>query len=180
MNRKKGLFAVVAALAISSVMAAMAYTDGYVHNTKYFKVGDTNNALMAVIPHADAVGYKDITARDVNGQVVFRIGAGVGGTMFGLQPGSRYTWNELINLKNNSNDNTKVEFAVGGRLSDYLTITDNNTKTVVFANGNATPFVLNSNTEHSYKFEVIIPHDEALSKNVDDDYIQLNISAVSK
>jgi hypothetical protein len=184
MRRKKGLFAVVAALAVSTMMAAMAYSNGYVHNTSYVKISSSNQSLLAVIPKdATTVGYKDATAHlDKFGAVQFDFGKNGDGAFAGMQAGSRYTWENLVDLQNNSSDNVKVRITIdtNSPLGKYLTIYDTTNKAEVYSAGKgpATDFIIEHGAIHNLKFEFILPHNAVVNDKAAEGSIVLNVSAV--
>lgn len=139
MNRKKGLFAVVAALAISSVMAAMAYTHAEVTNPATMQVTNSAKAYLRVYPsfHTNnpEVGYKDVNVfEDKDGifKFDFTKGAhGVGAT--GFQPGSKYEFDQLFCVFNESKDS--IQYWVTTDIP-YITIKAGDT--VLVDNGKTT------------------------------------------
>ena len=124
MKRKKGLFAVVAALALSTVMATMAFSSGYVWNGQSLGVSATNNALVALTA-GTGLGNDDMTASYENGgnTLRFDFGKGKDGVMFGLQPGSGYTWDNLFEVKNNSSEAIDIRLSTDTQLADHVTFT---------------------------------------------------------
>jgi hypothetical protein len=106
---KRGLFVVVVLLAVSSLVAAMAYTSTEVTNSTRVEVASTGDALLSLEPY-EGVGGEDGTARigDAGMTLTFKFGMGTDGDWFGLQPKSRYEWNPLFKVTNNSED--KIQF----------------------------------------------------------------------
>jgi hypothetical protein len=131
MNRKKGLFAVVAALAISSVMAAMAYNSATVTNNTELKIVNTNKALLTLEANTpwswqSTVGAKDNTVVVKDGELFVQFGKGVdrdGSTprFYGLQPNSQYVWNPLFTLRNKSAETITVTVSATGTYAQYMT-----------------------------------------------------------
>lgn len=176
---KKGLLVVVALLALASLMAVMAYTDGYVHNTGYLKVSASDEALLAVIPaDTSKAGYKDITAQ-INGfnKVQFNFGQGIGGKFFGLQPSSRYSWDRLITVQNNSEDDLELQFGVHEPLANYLTITNKTTNKVVYKKGETPWFGISSNEGIDFRFDIEIPQGAPLVGTIENNIV-INTRAV--
>ncbi len=121
--KRKGLAAAVAALAVSSMMAAMAFNGGYIHNEQAFTVSATNNSLVA-LSSPEMVGNKDLTASLTdNGRMRFDFGKGIDGKMFGLQPGSNYVWNDLFDVTNNSKEDVQIRLTTDGNVGKYVTFT---------------------------------------------------------
>ena len=114
--RKVGILIIVALLAVSGIMAAMAYTEATVWNQADMTIINTDKALVGLYPWADRVGTKDKTVYidENDGRLYFNFAAGYGdqagqGTK-GFQPGSVYKWGQLFRVYNRSNDN--VEFTI--------------------------------------------------------------------
>lgn len=115
--KKKGLLLVVALLALSGLMAAMAYSQATITNAASLTVANTNEALLALKP-LGGVGNLDETARLVDGDLVFSFGRGMGpfaraGKEYGLQRDSVYQWGGNANtgmfeIWNNSRDHIHV------------------------------------------------------------------------
>ncbi len=104
--RKVGIIVIVALLAISGIMAVMAYTSAMVSSPTGLVIVNTDEALLALIPN-EGVGYLDETA-SVNGRLVLNFAAGLDGDDFGFQPNASYTFSDLFFVKNNSNDYIKM------------------------------------------------------------------------
>lgn len=106
MRRKKGLLAVVIALAVSSAMAAMAYTYATVSTPGEIKISTTDKALLAFSVNS-GIGTNDNTAYvdPTDSLLKFRPGwSQQTGTWAGLQRGSSYQYNNIIKVTNNSKD----------------------------------------------------------------------------
>lgn len=99
---------------MASVMAAMAYNTAYVQNPTSLDIVSSDKALLALIP-GEGVGNKDATTTiDSYGRMRVDFGKGIGGNIFGLQPGSGYTWNKLFSIKNNSEEDLTYRITMGG------------------------------------------------------------------
>ncbi|MGI6604959.1 MAG: hypothetical protein ACOX2S_08005 [bacterium] len=107
---KKGVLVVVALLAIASVMAAMAYTSAQVRNDMNLKLVDTTEALLALTAgNHEAAYYKGYGADNYTQVLAIDLSRGLNGEEFGVQPFSTYIWNELFNVKNNSENAVMVK-----------------------------------------------------------------------
>lgn len=123
MKRKKGLFAVVAALAASSVMAVMAYTNATVTNASTLSVVNTKSALLSLQPGNNTLpGLKDSTCSIDGENLVFNFNKGLSGKEYGLQKNSTYQWfNDVENkyyglfkVTNNTNNDLWVTVKATG------------------------------------------------------------------
>lgn len=119
---KKGLFMVIALLAVSCLMAAGAYTSAMVSNAATLTVTSTSDSLVALtakhvtVPNLPGeTGFKDTTAEIQNNVLSFNFNRGTYNADtqsfdWGLQPNSTYAWwdfhNEygLFQVTNNSED----------------------------------------------------------------------------
>ena len=98
---KKGLLLVVALLALSGLMAAMAYSDAMVSNQVSAALVETDVAFLAVVKNP----LFDDFATIKNGQMVIDFTkAGVSG----FQPNSNYNFNDLFYVKNNLDKTVKM------------------------------------------------------------------------
>ncbi|MGB9825779.1 MAG: hypothetical protein ACPLRU_03810 [Desulfofundulus sp.] len=137
---KRGVLVVVALLALASVMAAMAYTSATVTHPASMSIVNSAKAYLRVYPsfhqNSPEVGYKDVNVFvDEDGRFKFDFtkGAhGVGAT--GFQPGSRYEFNDLFCIYNESKDT--VEYWLENVGMKYITIKAGNT--ILINNGEAT------------------------------------------
>jgi hypothetical protein len=102
--RKVGILVIIGLLAITGVMAAMAYTSATVTNEADLTVIRTNSALLR-LERTGGVGNKDEAAYYQDGMLKFDFSKGKDGKTFGVQPGSVYEWGRLVRIQNNSNDN---------------------------------------------------------------------------
>ncbi len=131
--KRKVLFVVALMLALSVSLAAMAYNGAYVHNPTTLKIASTDSALIAIKPGADTVGNRDATASIRDGVMYVNFGKGIGGQIFGLQPASEYTWNDLFEVTNNSEENLNYRITVGNdEIAKHIKITDVKTGKVVY------------------------------------------------
>lgn len=104
MKMKKGLMSVVFLLATSSAMAAMSFSSAEVKSDMSFSVKNSNEALLALIANADhaAPGYNSY------GELAIDLNKGYQGS-YGVQNDSKYTWNKLFTVKNNSEKEITVK-----------------------------------------------------------------------
>lgn len=100
---KKRLMLVVSLLAIASLMAAMAFTSASVTSDASFSVVNTDSALLALTPSDfhDAA-YLGGTHPSNAQKLVINWDKGYNGQEFGVQPNSEYIWDDLFEVKNNS------------------------------------------------------------------------------
>lgn len=107
---KKSLLMVVAMLALSTVMAAFAFSSATIKNDGSLTVSSTNESLVSLIPaDENAVGSKDGAAFVDGGELKIDLAKG-NGAKFGVQGDSHYKWNNLFTVKNNSKET--VEFNI--------------------------------------------------------------------
>lgn len=93
--KKKGLLLVVALLALSGLMAAMAYSNAKVSNQTLSAIVQTDNAWLAVVPNPE---FEDFAAVNEKGVMVIDF---TGMKKHGFQPSSVYEFKNLFYLKNN-------------------------------------------------------------------------------
>lgn len=110
---KKSFFMVIALLALSSLMAAMAFSSAQVSNSAALSVVNTDSALLALnVPEKSldrhAGGNSDGTARIVDGNLVFDFNKGASNRSFGLQKNSEYVWLSLFETKNNTSQTIRT------------------------------------------------------------------------
>ncbi len=118
--KKFGILLVVVLLGVSGVMAAMAYTTMELENLEgSLQVVSTEDALLALSPASDdEIGHKDGAAYietwdEAKDRLEFDFTRGYEeGEEYGFQWGSKYTWEELFEVTNNSNDRIEVEINV--------------------------------------------------------------------
>ncbi|MGI5875987.1 MAG: hypothetical protein ACOX6X_04115 [Dethiobacteria bacterium] len=118
--RKVGILVIIGLLAITGVMAAMAYTSATVTNEADLTVIRTNSALLR-LERTGGVGNKDEAAYYQDGMLKFDFSKGKDGKTFGVQPGSVYEWGRLVRIQNNSNDNVRFTIKNNG-LPEYVTV----------------------------------------------------------
>jgi hypothetical protein len=126
---KKRLLLVCVLLALSGLMAAMAYSYAEVTNAGSIKIVSTNNALVAI---AHAGSDQDKIVQIEEGEAVFKFGRGFGGEMWGFQPNSVYKYDAFMHVKNNSNNPVRVwlELKDFDGAEEYITITHLGTKVI--------------------------------------------------
>ncbi|MBE4907171.1 DUF1102 domain-containing protein [Bacillus luteolus] len=107
---KKSILMVVALLALSTVMAAFAFSSATIKNDASLTVANTDSSLVALIPAStEAVGSKDGAAFLEDGKLKINLSKG-NGANFGVQGDSHYKWENLFTVKNNSKET--VEFTI--------------------------------------------------------------------
>lgn len=131
--KKAGIIMIVALLAISGIMAAVAYTQANITNPAGVVTISTDSALLALTPN-EGKGYKDQTAYVEDGVLKFNFAAGLGldpddgrapwkqdqiNVTHGLQPGSVYIFEDLFKITNNSFDSVRFKIRVEGDLADF-------------------------------------------------------------
>ena len=125
--RRVSILVIVCLLALSGMMAAMAYSNATVTNTGTLTIANTNTALVALSPNPawsweNKVGIKDGTAYVENGELKFDFGKGALGKPWGLQPNSVYEWIPLFELRNMSKEKIKVTVKAEGDFAQYITL----------------------------------------------------------
>lgn len=100
--KKKGLLLVVALLALSGLMAAMAYSNAHVSNATLSAIVQTDNAWLAVVPNPD---FDDFAKVNDRGVMVIDF---TGPNARGFQPNSVYEFKNLFYLKNNLDEPVEV------------------------------------------------------------------------
>ncbi|MDD2235268.1 MAG: hypothetical protein PHS83_05915 [Clostridia bacterium] len=121
--RQKGLALVLMILCMASLLAAMAYTSADVQAGYVVQVANTEQALLALTPNLDPDGTVAVDSGTDGFSLQFgRSGSGEPG----VQPGSTYTWQNLVTLTNNSGSKIKVTVSApsGGHL--VITTGENN------------------------------------------------------
>ncbi|MDP5274383.1 hypothetical protein [Chengkuizengella axinellae] len=104
---KKALLVVASLLAVSSVMAAMAFSSATVKNDANFSIVDTSGALLAIeAGEHQAAGYEE--RNDGAEVLVIDFDKGKDGQEYGLQPNSEYTWIDLFKVTNNSENSVDL------------------------------------------------------------------------
>lgn len=100
----------VALLATAGIMAAMAYTRAEVRNPASAAIVRTDVALLALSCN-DGIGNKDGTCSlNTDGRLHLNFAKGKDGE-YGFQPGSKYTFENLVKVTNNSEDTVEVSTA---------------------------------------------------------------------
>lgn len=114
--RKKGLLLVVALLALSGLMAAMAFTNARVEGKMSLKVVNTNEALLALTLGNHMAAYLADTEPGIKGTVAsvlkINLNKGKGGAEYGLQRDSKYEGHDLFKVTNNSENKVSVTVSV--------------------------------------------------------------------
>lgn len=100
--KKKGLLLVVTLLALSGLMAAMAYSNASVANKTLSAIVQTDNAWLAVVPNPD---FEDFARVNDRGVMVIDF---TGPNAHGFQPNSVYEFKNLLYLKNNLDEPVEV------------------------------------------------------------------------
>ncbi len=125
---KKSLLVVVALLCMASLMAAMAFSTASVSNAMTVKLANTQDALLALSAseYHNAATTDHITADMLN----INLNKGKDGVEYGIQPHSTYEWDDLFNIKNNSENDVDVTVKLGpnsqGRTKIFAKYGDNN------------------------------------------------------
>jgi hypothetical protein len=124
--RKVGILVIIGLLAITGVMAAMAYNTATVTNETALKVVSTNSSLLQLNPNANwswqsKVGFKDNTAKIKDGELYFEFGRGVLDKFRGVQPNSVYEWVPLFFMRNMSEEKIEVTVSAEGPFADFMT-----------------------------------------------------------
>lgn len=106
MKMKKGLLMVVLLLALSSVMAAMSFSSAAVTSDMSFNISNTDESLLALTASNEhnASFYNSAGAR----KLVIDLDKGYDNKDFGIQNNSKYSWDGLFGVKNNSEHKIKV------------------------------------------------------------------------
>lgn len=104
--KRRSLLIVIALLAMASIMASMAYTRAYVANATTFAVVQTDKAKLAIIENENHKGV----AKIYKNKMVLDFSKG-------MQPGSKYFYDDLFYIKNN----TDKDMYVGLRFENCYT-----------------------------------------------------------
>lgn len=173
--KKKSLVFVVALLALSGLMAAMAYTSASVKNSSQIVINNTNNALLA-IASAGSFRHNDGTVQIVDGEAVFNFGRGKGGQMFGFQPNSVYKYEFFMHVMNNTDNTVEAEIVLEdfGPYAQFITI-KGAPGPVLVENGVTTEnkILLNSTRDHwNLGLIITIPSAEELEQ------LGVNVSSI--
>ena len=118
--RRYSILLLVLVFATASLLAVAAYNTATVTNTASLTIVNTNEALLALIP-SEGLGNLDENAFvNEGGQLKFIFGQGQGGTPFGVQPNSEYTWERLFLVQNNSEETLFWEIYVSDELDGLV------------------------------------------------------------
>lgn len=109
MKMKKGLLMVVFLLAMSSILAAMSYSSAKVTSAMTGSVTSTNESLLAL--STTDKKHKAVELKDGVLEIDFSHG-----TKFGMQKNSEYIWEDLFQVRNNSENNISVTFSTVEKL----------------------------------------------------------------
>ena len=189
---KKGLLIVVVLLAMASMMAAMAVSSASVNSDFGLAIANSDDALVALSPsdYHDAAYMTSGALADV---LKIDLTEGYDGNNFGLQPNSTYIWDELYNIKNNTEHTVdvtvKLENLVNGtsrswsnkdngpaHFAVFAKIGDTWTKLADTYGGNELTFQLAPNTSEWVDFKVEVekgyvePYDFNMVVEADDTY----------
>lgn len=147
--KKKGLLLVVALLALSGLMAAMAYSTAVVKNGSQIVINNTNKALLE-ISSAGNGAINDGTVQIVDGEAVFNFGRGKDGKMFGFQPNSVYFYEYFMHVKNNTANPVEVEISLEnfGAYAQFITIKGAPGHVLVQNGVTVNKMLLDSNRDH--------------------------------
>ncbi|MDP5272992.1 DUF1102 domain-containing protein [Chengkuizengella axinellae] len=110
---KKPMLLVIALLALSSVMAAFAFTSATIDNDATLSVVSSDESLIALMPYTEedeVAGVKDGFAYIDGGKLKIDLSKGLGGEGFGVQPNSTFEWGNLFKVRNNSEET--IEFNI--------------------------------------------------------------------
>jgi hypothetical protein len=129
--RKASILVIVGLLAVTGLMAAMAYSDATITNVAGVVSVETNSALLALTPN-EGIGRKDNTCYVEDGMLKFNFAAGITNSNmaapwkgnvsekdWGLQPGSIYIFEDLFRITNNSREQVKFKISVTGELANF-------------------------------------------------------------
>ncbi|MFC4779158.1 hypothetical protein ACFO9Q_20390 [Paenibacillus sp. GCM10023252] len=106
---KKSLIIVVALLAISGVMAAMAFTSATVTNSASFTISKTTGALLAMTKGNHAAAYYGGPRGEAEEHLIIDLAKGRDGLSFGVQKNSTYQWDKLFQVTNNNENPVKLQ-----------------------------------------------------------------------
>ena len=112
MKMKKSVLMVVTLFALSTLMAAFAFSSATIKNDGSLTVTSTNESLLALIP-GTGVGNLDGAAFVKDGALKIDLAKGYNGN-FGVQGNSTYKWDSLFQVKNNSNETVQFNITKEG------------------------------------------------------------------
>ena len=121
--KKKGLLLVVALLALSGLMAAMAYTTANVKQSMTLDVVNTTKALLALEAGTHgAASYADTDhqGKQIASKLSINLNRGNGGVNYGLQRDSKYIWDDLFKVTNNSEKTVTVTVDIKRDKGPYI------------------------------------------------------------
>ncbi len=128
--RKASILVIVGLLAVTGIMAAMAYNNATVVSSANLTIANTNAALLQLrhpAGQAGAVGSKDATYTIKNGQMFIQFGMGTFNgvqSVYGLQPNSTYEWNPLFTIANLSAEKLDITVTADQAIAQYITFGD--------------------------------------------------------
>lgn len=99
---KKSLVVIVALLALSTLMAAMAFTSATVTNSASFTISKTTNALLAMEKGDHAAVTYGGPRGEVEEHLQIDLAKGRDNQSFGVQKNSTYQWDKLFKVTNNN------------------------------------------------------------------------------
>lgn len=111
--RKVGILVIIGLLAITGVMAAMAYSKAEINNPSAIQVTTTDKALVS-LSEGDYVN----TTKMEDGVLRLDLGAGINGKMYGFQPNSKYEFDDLFTITNNAKGEVNVIIELEGTLGE--------------------------------------------------------------
>lgn len=123
--RKVGIIVIVCLLAVTGIMAAMAYTSASVTNDMSVKLTRTAGALLALeaSENHNAARYIGYNSPDYTTKLAIDLSRGKGDESFGIQDGSEYIWEDLFKVTNNSEHSVVVSISMDpvsqGRVNIY-------------------------------------------------------------
>lgn len=128
--KRFGIILVVCLLAISGIMAAMAYNNATIVNSANLTIANTNQALLQLrhpAGQAGPVGSKDATYSIIDGEMFIQFGIGTfngQSGIYGLQPNSTYEWNPLFTIANLSAEKLDITVQADNDIAGYITFGD--------------------------------------------------------
>ncbi len=159
---KKGLVLIVTLLAISSIMAAMAFTTATVTNDSQIKVTTTNKALLAI---AAAGTDDDRIVQIKDGEATFNLGIGRNDTMYGFQPDSVYHYDYFMHVMNNSANPVKARIRLEGfgEYAEFINIKGAPGNDLVVDGDTVGSMLIDANRDHwNLSLTIKVPSSEVL------------------
>lgn len=108
MKMKKGLVSVAGLLAASSVMAAMSFSSAEVKSDMNISVDKSSEALLALKANEE---HKAVEGSNAKNELSIDLGKGYNGLNSGVQTDSRYYWDDLFYVQNNSDETIHVKIS---------------------------------------------------------------------